>query len=237
MPQKTAVLFLPVRAVFMILSGLSLFPFSAGADSLEDSPLYQAVWREDLPAFLRAVDTFKSFSEPKKIKWVEARDKKGGNIFHLLAGVKKYRQRFALEMIRLAVVPGRRDFLDARDNNGLRPEEVAQREGNHQALEMFHLLRTESDLTLEKEYEIRKHEKQFEILDAVLAATGAIMVGGSLYIMTDIDSGREYVGYIDPALPFSLIGLSVGALSSLAGGIKCYDFFKKRAKNKKRRVQ
>ena len=49
--------------------------------------------------------------------------------------------------------------------------------GNRQALEIFYLLKTESDLTLRKEYEIRKHEKQFEILDAFFPGTGLVMVG------------------------------------------------------------
>ena len=113
----------------MALFVLSLLPF-ASAGRLEDSPLYQAVQKEDLPAFLHALDSFESLSEPEKIKWAEERDNNGENIFHLLAGVKKRRQTFALEMIKLFIfLQADQVFLDALNQDGLRPEDVARREG------------------------------------------------------------------------------------------------------------
>ena len=51
MPQKTAK---QARALFMILLGLSLLPFSARADRLEDTRLYQMAQQENFSDFLRA---------------------------------------------------------------------------------------------------------------------------------------------------------------------------------------
>ena len=77
------------------------------------------------------------------------------------------------------------------------------------------------------EYEVRKGQRRTIPLDVSLAGIGTAIAGNSLHsLINSVNSSKaEYLGYIDPALPLSIIGLTAGVVVGSIGGLKCYSHF------------
>ena len=128
-----------IQYIFFFLFFVSSPVSSAFIVHLDETDIGRAVINEDIDGYRKAWGKLKSLPSSKAFGILTAKDRKGNNLLHLMAQVKRSQEAFAGEMFQLSIILiddfNNHDIFDDLNKKGLSPKEVAMQEGNSIAAE------------------------------------------------------------------------------------------------------
>ena len=199
---------------------------SSAALSLEDTKIGKAVISESITSYRKAFSQINSMSIEEAERILTATDANGNTLLHLMAQVKKNREAFAGELLKLSVILvddfNNRDIIEEVNNRGLTPVEVAFQSENEIAKEylitVVNAVRKQiNNPSSWNQQTGQSNLKNIEVHPRLLirygAGGGVLVLNGLIFLAAGMLGG-------DPSISL------VGAVEIGVGGIMCHQAFK-----------